>query len=270
MTDECQATIERLNQLNDVIEDEKIVEAKEKLNLAENISLENTDTESNQEAMEYIYDAKKLMAKVRKENQAEIRILKITELSNAFEEYVKDDSTTAELAKYESLIKAAKLAKHNADTDFDVIVTEIQELFGKIARQPWFYINYFREMAKSSHLFLDKQEHARLVAKGNQALDNEDTEELKIVFSQLASIKISVGQEDEMVEIATIMRALIVNLFENPFAIIELNPRSITKIHLNVEELSLPSDEADLQSAASTLTNPRRRAQAELSAFTWL
>ena len=61
-------------------------------------------------------------------------------------------------------------------------------------------------MASSPHLFTDEHRFKELTKLGTQLMRDDDIEKLRVVVSQLYSIKIGSSSEDELLEVVNIIR----------------------------------------------------------------
>ena len=61
-------------------------------------------------------------------------------------------------------------------------------------------------MPETTRPFADRRQHAELVAAGKEAVKADDFEKLRNVVGQLYSIRISSGDDDDMLAAANITR----------------------------------------------------------------
>ena len=73
-------------------------------------------------------------------------------------------------------------------------------------RQDFFVVDTFKRLSEEPWHFSDRQQHAELVAAGKEALKADDFEKLRSVVGKLYSIRISSGDDDDMLAVANITR----------------------------------------------------------------
>ena len=73
-------------------------------------------------------------------------------------------------------------------------------------RQDWFVVERFKWMANSPHLFADKHRYEELAQLGTQLMRSDDIKQLRAVVAQLSMIQIGGAPDDEMFDVANIIR----------------------------------------------------------------
>ena len=86
----------------------------------------------------------------------------------------------------------------------------LDELNGKnfeiLWRQDWFVVERFKWMVSSPHMFADKHRFEELAQVGTQLMRSDDIEKLRAVVAQLSMIQIGGGPDNEMFDVANIIR----------------------------------------------------------------
>ena len=67
-------------------------------------------------------------------------------------------------------------------------------------------VERFKSMVNSPHLFADKHRFEELAQIGTQLMRSDDIEKLRAVVAQLSMIQIGGGPDNEMFDVANIIR----------------------------------------------------------------
>ena len=73
-------------------------------------------------------------------------------------------------------------------------------------RQDWFVVERFKWIVRSPHRFTDKHRYEELTQIGTKLMRSDDIENLRAVVAQLSMIQIGRGPDDEMLDVANIIR----------------------------------------------------------------
>jgi len=207
VVEEGERTLSRIDEINEVVDDKKLDQARQKLESAASLDPEEAETENTQEAMEKVFEARKLLAQVRKEHLKEIRQIDLDGVVSFFDEYVREYARTSEASSFDSLAKTAQRSIDRNDNDFENHLDDLRGKNGEILhRQDWFIVERFKSMANSPHLFADKHRFEELAKIGAQLMRSDDIEKLRAVVYELYSIKIGSGSESDMFDVANIIR----------------------------------------------------------------
>ena len=195
------------SQLRQWCDDPKVEQARQKLASASQDRLNDGDAETAQEAMESVLEAKRLLAKVRKENAKQIRQLDLDRSKEFFDGFVREFARPSEETAFDSLVRTAQRDIDRNSAGFETHLDEMRNKISEILwRQDWFLIHRFNEMAKSPHLFSDVSKHEELVQTGQRCLESDDIENLRAVMAALAAIQIYTSTETDMLDMANIVR----------------------------------------------------------------
>lgn len=207
VAEEGEHTMNRLDDIEKVVEDPKLDQARQKLETALSLDENETETEKSQEAMEKVYEAKKLLAQVRKEHLKEIRQLELNRTVEFFNDYLRQYARPSEENAFDNLANTAQRAIDRNDKAFENHHSELRgKLFELLWRQDWFVVDRFKNMASSPHQFSDQHQFAELVRIGNEFVRKGDIEGLRKVIGQLFSIQITGASVDDMFDVANIIR----------------------------------------------------------------
>ena len=207
VVEEGERTLNRIDEINDVVDNPKLDQARKKLESAVSLDPEEAETETSQEAMEKVLEARRLLAQVRKEHLKEIRQIDLDYVVSFFDEHIRQHARPSEASGFDNLAKTAQRSIDRNDKDFE---HHLEELKGKnfeiLWRQDWFVVERFKWMVSSPHLFADKHRFEELAQIGTQLMRSDDIEKLRAVVAQLSMIQIGGGPDNEMFDVANIIR----------------------------------------------------------------
>ena len=206
--EQSEHTLERLEEMASKVDDPRLEQAREKLEQAGTIKLDEADPETAKQAMDNVQEAKRLLALTRKEHLKDIRQLELDRAVDFFEKTVRQHARPTEATSFDNLVKTAQRAIENNSSDFE---SHLDDLRGRnfmiLWRQDWFVIERFKWLAQDVYLFPDAREHAQLVAIGVEALKANDIDKLRAVVVNLDSIRIGSVGDDDMMAGANIVRS---------------------------------------------------------------
>ena len=205
--EQSEVALQRVEEIASKIDDPRLDQAREKLEMAGAIDATEADPERAKEAMDGVQEAKRLLALTRKEHRKDIRQMDLDKTVDIFDRIIRQHARPTEASSFDSLAKTAQRAIDNNRPDFEA---HLDDLRGRLAailfRQDGFVIDRFRWLSQDVHLFADLREHAQLVAEGAAALKANDIDKLRVVVLKLDSIKIGSAPEDDMMVSANILR----------------------------------------------------------------
>ena len=207
VSEEGERTLKRLEEIDDVVDDPKLEQARRKLAASSQLDPDEPDTERAQEAMEGVVEARRLLAQVRKDNLKEIRQMELDSTSESFNEHIRQSARQSEETAFDNLVRTARRSIDRNDKDFE---SHLNELKGKnfeiLWRQDWFVVEKFKWMASSPHHFSDPARFKELVAIGMSSLQNDNIDGLRQVVGHLWQIQIDTGSDTDMLDIVNIIR----------------------------------------------------------------
>lgn len=207
VVEEGERTLNRIDEINEVVDNPKLEQARQKLESAVSLDPEEAETEKSQEAMEKVLEARKLLAQVRKEHLKEIRQIDLDGVVSFFDEYIRQHARPSEASAFDNLAKTAQRSIDRNDKDFEHHLDELKgKNFEILWRQDWFVVERFKSMVNSPHLFADKHRFEELAQIGTQLMRSDDIEKLRAVVAQLSMIQIGGGPDNEMFDVANIIR----------------------------------------------------------------
>ena len=207
VVEEGERTLNRIDEINEVVDNPKLEQARQKLESAVSLDPEEAETEKSQEAMENVLEARRLLAQVRKEHLKEIRQIDLDGVVSFFDKHIRQHARPSEASAFDNLAKTAQRSIDRNDKDFEHHLDEMKgKNFEILWRQDWFVIERFKWMVSSPHLFADKHRFAELAKIGTQLMRSDDIEKLRAVVAQLSMIQIGSGPDNEMFDVANIIR----------------------------------------------------------------
>ncbi len=207
VVEEGERTLDRIDEINEVVDNPKLEQARQKLESAVSLDPEEAETEKSQEAMENVLEARRLLAQVRKEHLKEIRQIDLDGVVSFFDKHIRQHARPSESSAFDNLAKTAQRSIDRNDKDFEHHLDEMKgKNFEILWRQDWFVIERFKWMVNSPHLFADKHRFAELAKIGTQLMRSDDIEKLRAVVAQLSMIQIGSGPDNEMFDVANIIR----------------------------------------------------------------
>ncbi|TKB26488.1 Hsp70 family protein [Desulfopila sp. IMCC35006] len=207
VAEEGERTLNRIDEINEVVDNPKLEQARKKLESAISLDPEEAETEKAQEAMENIFEARRLLAQVRKEHLKEIRKIDLDGVVSFFDEHIRQHARPSEATAFDNLARTAQRSIDRNDKDFEHHLDELKgKNFEILWRQDWFVVERFKSMVNSPHLFADKHRFEELANIGAQVMRSDDIEKLRAVVAQLSMIQIGGGSDNEMFDVANIIR----------------------------------------------------------------
>jgi len=207
--EDVENTLERLDTISDVVSDERLNQAREKLAQAGSVvdgSAEVTAEEAKQ-AGDRVLEAKRLMANARKANLGQVRLVELEKLKVFFDKNMRELARPSEITSFDNLHKSALRVVERPTAEFESLYEEIRGVIGDILwRQDWFILDRFQLYKKSPYSFSDTILYSQLVSRGDAALAAGDSDTLKEVVFALSAIRRGGVNETDMFASANIVR----------------------------------------------------------------
>ena len=173
IAEDGEQTLNRIDEINEVVDEPKLDQARQKLVSAASLAPEEADTEKVQEARERVLEANRLVAQVRREHLPEIRQIELSGVVSFFDNHVRQHARPSESTAFDNLVKTTQLSIDENDNDFE---DHLDELKGKnfeiLWRQDWFVIGRFQQMVDAPHLFTDRHRFEQLAKVGTQLMNS--------------------------------------------------------------------------------------------------
>lgn len=197
---------QRLDTIAARITSARLDQAFRKLELAEQITPDESDPERCKLAMDHVLDAKRLLAEVRKARRREIREIDLQQVTDLFERLLRPIAKATEIGAFENLTHTARREMDSSTQKFESYLEQLRTRnFELLWRQDWFIRERFDWLKDATHLFPDEANHQQLVEAGLGALHDGDTEKLRELVAELDKLRISHGSEEQMIAAVNIV-----------------------------------------------------------------
>ncbi|MFN9436215.1 MAG: Hsp70 family protein, partial [Planctomycetota bacterium] len=187
VVEEGERTLNRIDEINELVDNPKLDQARRKLESAVSLDPDEAETEKSQEAMEKVLEARKLLAQVRKEHLKEIRQIDLDGVVTFFDEDIRQHARPSEATSFDNLAKTAQRSIDHNDKDFEQHLDELKgKNFEILWRQDWFVVERFKWIVRSPHRFTDKHRYEELTQIGTKHMRSDDIVNLRAVVAQLS------------------------------------------------------------------------------------
>jgi len=208
---EGEKTLQSLAEIERVVDDPRLEQARKKINGASRLnSSDKADPERVQETMEGIFEARRLVAQVRKDNHKPIREMELEKVTEHFNEDVRRYARPSEGKAFDNLVRTAQRSIDRDDNDFESHLDELKSRnFQILWRQDWYVVKLFKEITSSPWHFSDAVRFKQLVASGKRAIKNDDIDELRQIVGHLCQLIFSsdtLSSENTTMNIINIIR----------------------------------------------------------------
>ena len=192
VADEVNELRKRIDKIKNVVDDPRLGLLNQKLEVP---APHEVDAERWLDAHARVWEAKRLLAKVRKERLKEFHDVDLTREVNSFEE-VRRDTLPVEVTAFDRLTETAQHALDNDDDSFEEHLDELKlKNFEFHWRQDRFVNKLFRQLESSApDPSADPARHKNLVKSGSKCLDKgipmdpADAEVLRTVVIELYNL----------------------------------------------------------------------------------
>lgn len=164
----------RIDEIRKVVMDQRLDEAKQKLELANTLDPDESDPEKVKEAEQGIKQAEELIEDVRRMNRKSISQIALTKELTFFDMYCRQHARPSEETEFDKLVETAQRAIENNDTDFDKHLDGLKaRVFEVLWRQPFFIIERFKNIRKTVPVYASDPQVNALIHKGEQLLGRD-------------------------------------------------------------------------------------------------
>lgn len=208
IAEQGRSVIERIDSMSEKVDDPQLESARKKAEMAANIdSQEDCDPEDVQKANNELLEAKKLINKTRQDNLKVIRQMDLDSCVKFFDDVVRQFAKPAEEHSFDNLVRTAQRSIDRNDADFDNILDNLKTKNTIILlRQDWFIVDWYQRATSTSSNYLDQARFNELKRLGDQALADDDVDQLRTVLFELLSIQIHPDSGEGMFDIANIVK----------------------------------------------------------------
>ena len=183
--------LQRLHEIAaEVGDDPRIAQAVQSVMAATQLDPDEDDVERAQEAWEGVRDARRLIARIRKDHVQPLRRMELDEIVAFFNEHLRSLATPVEQKTFDNLRRSAQRAVAGDGSDFENYLNEMKSNnFSILWRQDGFVVAQFKMFVESGHRVPDQAAFARLVATGRACLESDNIDGLRQVVGQLAALQ---------------------------------------------------------------------------------
>jgi molecular chaperone DnaK len=206
--EEAEEALKRVDDLSERIDDNRLQQARSRLETARSAAAEGSDPEVSKQAMDDVQEAKRLLSLARQDNLAQIRQLELDSAVDFFKSAVEQYARPSEKTAFTNLTRTAQRAIDNNGTEFETHLSELRSKnFMILWRQDWFVLDRFKWMRENRYMFLDARAFVELVAVGEEALVATDMDRLRQVTAQLEGMRHGASADDQIMAGANIVRS---------------------------------------------------------------
>ena len=205
--DEARSVNERIDAVLSKVDDPNLEQAKEKLEKASSLNDDEGDPETTKRAMDDVLEAKKLLAKARKENLSDIRQLDLDNTVDFFNEHIRESARPTEVSAFDNLVRTAQRSINEKTNDFENHLDQLRTVnFQILWRQDWFVMDRFKRFTEDKYLFPDQEKYSHLVDQGLDAIQKDEIEKLRGIVYELDMLRVGSSSADDMLLVANILR----------------------------------------------------------------
>ena len=207
IADDGEALLERIEKMDDVIQDDRLEEARAKAQNAADISNGYASNEEIMQASNDLLEAKKKIYEVRTDHLKVIRQNELDSCCDFFNESVRKYAKDTEEAAFDNQASQAQRAIDHNEPSFENILDHLKgKNFEILWRQEWFVIDWFRSKVRNPHNFSDYEKYLLLKERGEKLIREGNIEELRKVFWMLTDIEIRETSYTDMNSKANIVK----------------------------------------------------------------
>ncbi|MDR3293908.1 MAG: hypothetical protein LBT20_07400, partial [Clostridiales bacterium] len=187
--DEAQGVLDKVEEINGNLFDEKLDEAANKLKAY--LEKDTLDAEELQTLFELTQESKRVVASFMKENKAAVWQQELNGQIEEFEALAKN-ATPAQLKQVNNLKESIQKAIDANNPTAEKLLNELQKTVAQALfnNNDEIFIVIFQQLQSSPQDFTNPALFRQLVNQGNQCLQNGDLKGLKSVVSRLVGIMI--------------------------------------------------------------------------------
>ncbi len=192
--DESRVMMDRVDKFAEKLAQDhpKLDAARDKLLDADDLAQREEDPEACKQGMQNVLEAKRMLAQVRKENLKTIRQTELDNVTDFFQTQLRQYARPSEVTAFQNLARTAQRDKDNINSGkFEDDLDKLKGMnFHILWRQDWFVVDTFQRFSKEEFRFTDKAMFHQLARVGNEAVKNDDMENLRKVVASLYQIRI--------------------------------------------------------------------------------
>lgn len=208
MTEQGQDVLERIDDIREKVEDDRLEQARRKAERAADLAQQpDAGPEDVQKAGNELLEAKKLIHLIRQDHLKTIRRMELADWEEFFDSAVRQYASFAEIREFEAMARTARRAVEEDDPNFDNILRNMWVKNTRVLlRQDWFVIDWYKSVSASPAGCVDLARFRELKRLGDQALADDDMKNLREALFGLLDIRVDRNTGDGMFDAANIVK----------------------------------------------------------------
>lgn len=204
---QASAALERVEELSSKVDDPRLDQALRKLEAAAGVSKGDPTPEEAKQAMDDVLEARRLLARVREANLAQIRQIELDGVREFFDENVREHAKPVEASQFDNNARTAQRAIEQGGHSFEVLLDELRSKnFEILWRQDWYVLQRFQWYERSPHMFPDRDRFKECIAAGSAARRADDVAKLRSVVAEMMSMRVGTSRDQDMLVGVSIVR----------------------------------------------------------------
>lgn len=200
-------TIERLDALEEHIDDPRISQLRQRVIKAGNIDADRAQPEETKQALDDIRAARKEISILRKDHLKTIRQIDLEAVVDSFNRLARDLAGPEEAEQFDALVRTAQHSIDVGGSDFEAHLSELRTRNVTILwRSDEFIVARFHWLADSPEQFTDQARYRQLIDHGRLTLSQQDFQKLREILMHLDELRFTRVGEEEMLAAVNIVR----------------------------------------------------------------
>lgn len=200
-------TIERLDALEEHIDDPRIAQLRQRVIKAGKIDSDRAQPEETKQALDEIRAARKELSILRKDHLKTIRQIDLEAVKDNFDRLARELAGPEEAEQFDALVRTAQHSIDVDGTDFEAHLSELRTRnVGILWRSDAFIVARFQWLAQSPEQFTDQARYGQLIGDGRIALGKQDFDQLREILIHLDELRFTRVGEEEMLAAVNIVR----------------------------------------------------------------
>jgi molecular chaperone DnaK len=204
---EADATINRVNDFAQHIDDPRIEGIRDRIAKAGSIDVDRAEPEETKQALDEIRAARRDISILRKDHLKALRQADLNHMVEMFDGGGREFARPDEEQAFDALVRTAQ---HSIDANASDFETYLAELRSKNINALWrsddFIVERFHWLSGSPEQFIDHARYAVLMDAGRATLAKGDLDKLRDILIELDSLRFTRVGEEEMLAMTNIVR----------------------------------------------------------------
>jgi len=207
--DEADNLDSQIDEISNKIDDPDLEDVKEKVASARSKVENNKDAELSKQALEELSTVKKLLSKIRKNNEGEVQQLELDKIVKSYNDTFSESSNVkpSDKTTFDALVSAAQKSIDTKNKAFSVQLDGLNALFNSMLwKEDWHVVNVFNFFSTSPHQFSDKALFNKLAQQGKDAVERDDIKGLRDIVGKLFDIRVASSNSADIYGSVNIVR----------------------------------------------------------------